>query len=76
MPNAARSASAKRTAVLVIHGMGSQRPFNTVRGIVDAIWLKGDRSGQGPRRTCNHPELSLEFDIDLQVITTNVISED
>ena len=75
VPDTTHSLSAKRTAVLAIHGMGSQRPLDTVRGIVDAVWLKGDRSGQGPRRTWNHPELS-GVDIDLQVITTNFISDE
>ena len=64
----------KRTAVLVVHGMGSQRPFDTVRGVVDAVWLEGDHSAQGPRRTWTHPQLS-GTDIDLPVITTNFVPD-
>jgi pimeloyl-ACP methyl ester carboxylesterase len=60
----------KRTAVLVVHGMGSQRPLDTVRGVVDAVWLEGDRSASGTRRIWTHPELS-GVDIDLPVLTTN-----
>ncbi|MEY2926689.1 MAG: hypothetical protein RL367_1166 [Pseudomonadota bacterium] len=30
-----------KTAILVIHGMGSQRPLATLRGVVDALWLDG-----------------------------------
>jgi hypothetical protein len=64
----------KRTAVLVVHGMGSQRPLDTVRGVVDAVWLRGDHSARGERRTWNHPELG-GVDIDLPVITTNFVPE-
>jgi pimeloyl-ACP methyl ester carboxylesterase len=62
----------KRTAVLVVHGMGSQRPLDMARGVADAVWLEGDHSGQGERRTWTHPE-QTGSDIDLQVITTNFL---
>jgi hypothetical protein len=62
----------KRTAVLVVHGMGSQRPLDTARGVVDAVWLEGDQSASGARRVWTHPELS-GVDIDLPVITTNFV---
>ncbi len=61
----------KRTAVLVVHGMGSQRPLDTVRGIVDAVWLEGDATSANPRRIWTHPERSGIDDIDLPVITTS-----
>jgi hypothetical protein len=65
----------KRTAVLAVHGMGSQRPLDTVRGIVNAIWLEGDASATGPRRIWTHPEKSGVDDIDLPVITTNFVPD-
>lgn len=66
----------KRTAVLVVHGMGSQRPLDTARGVVDAVWLKGEHSveseseSESERRIWTHPKRS-GVDIDLPVITTN-----
>ena len=57
----------KRTAVLVVHGMGSQRPLETVRGVVDAIWR--DRQGQ---KVWFHPEPS-GTDVDLTVQTTSSV---
>lgn len=47
---ASRGAGAKRQAVLVIHGMGEQRPMDTLRGFVRAVWerdpsLVPDRPG-------------------------------
>src|SRR5689334_5649361 len=65
--------SEKRTAVLVVHGMGSQRPLDTVRGVVNSVWLRGDTSGTGERRIWTHPERSGVDDIDLPVITTNFL---
>src|SRR5579859_3129901 len=67
------AAARKRTAVLVVHGMGSQRPLDTVRGVVDAVWLEGDASASGQRRIWTHPEKSGVDDIDLPVITTNFV---
>lgn len=68
-----RSEQKKRTAVLVVHGMGSQRALETVRGIVDAVWLqdKNDPNAvRPPRRVWTHPEPS-GVDIDLSVMTTS-----
>jgi hypothetical protein len=65
--------SGKRTAVLVVHGMGSQRPLDTVRGVVNAIWLENSRGEQtGQRRMWTHPERT-GTDIDLPVMTTNSV---
>jgi hypothetical protein len=61
----------KRTAVLVVHGMGLQRPLDTVRGIVDAVWLDGSTSGSA-KKIWIHPERSGN-DIDLRVITTGTV---
>ena len=48
----------KRTAILVVHGIGSQRALETVRGVIRGIWLdhkiprtKANGSGRIPRRT-------------------------
>ncbi len=60
----------KRTAVLVVHGMGSQRPLETVRGIVNAVWFEKDGAPDDPRKAWVHPEPS-GVDIDLSVLTTN-----
>lgn len=61
----------KRTAVLVVHGMGLQRPLDTVREILNAVWL-GDTESGADKRIWVHPERS-DADIDLPVITTNEI---
>jgi hypothetical protein len=63
----------KRTAVLVVHGMGSQRPLDTVRGIVDAIWLDGGKTELSVKRIWTHPERGGVDDIDLPVVTTNFV---
>ncbi|WP_342723930.1 hypothetical protein AAFG07_33295 [Bradyrhizobium sp. B097] len=74
MESVATARAAKRTAVLVVHGMGSQRPLETVRGIVDAVWLKGSDAEGGRPRIWTHPEKSGVDDIDLPVVTTNRLS--
>lgn len=64
-----------RTAVLVVHGIGSQRALETVRGVVDATWMqdpKDPKSDQPPRKVWTHPEYS-GVDIDLSVMTTSKI---
>jgi len=63
----------RRTAVLVVHGMGSQRPLDTVRGVIDAVWLdKDDKPGKGDKRYWLHPERKND-DLDLSVLTTNEV---
>jgi hypothetical protein len=65
----------RRTAVLVVHGMGSQRALDTVRGVVDAVWLdKDEEPGPGDKRYWLHPERKHD-DLDLSVITTNEVKE-
>src|SRR6187551_2743100 len=63
-----------RTAVLVVHGMGSQRALQTVRGVVDAVWMQDGKASSGlpgsPRQMWTHPEYS-GVDIDLSVMTTS-----
>lgn len=58
-----------RTAVLVVHGMGLQRPLDTVRGVIKAVWQSGDPS-ESAHKIWLHPERS-GIDIDLAVITTS-----
>src|SRR5450631_3583559 len=63
----------RRTAVLVVHGMGSQRVLDTVRGVVNAVWLDKDGPpGKGDKRFWLHPEKKND-DLDLSVITTNEV---
>jgi hypothetical protein len=63
----------RRTAVLVVHGMGSQRALDTVRGVVNAVWLdKDDEPGNNGKRYWLHPERKNN-DLDLSVITTNEV---
>jgi hypothetical protein len=61
----------KRTAVLVVHGIGSQRALETVRGVINGVWLDSDDPGDS-KRIWNHPEPS-GTDIDLAVMTTNAV---
>lgn len=59
-----------RTAVLVVHGMGSQRPLDTVRGVINAAWFDDDDHTKGTKKLWSHPEPS-GVDLDLTVMTTN-----
>ena len=62
-----------RTAVLVVHGMGSQRPLDTVRGVINAVWFNDDDHLQDAQhKLWSHPEPS-GVDLDLTVMTTNEI---
>jgi len=64
----------KRTAVLVVHGIGSQRALETVRGVMRGVWLDEDNPNDKGRRVWSHPERGGE-DIDLTVMTTNGVPE-
>ena len=61
-----------RTAVLVVHGMGSQRPLETVGGIVNAVWFDNDKHDDDTKRVWTHPQPS-GVDIDLTVKTTSAV---
>jgi hypothetical protein len=61
----------KRTAVLVVHGIGSQRAQETVRGIIRAVWLD-DEANRGSKKVWVHPEVS-GIDLDLAVMTTSSV---
>ncbi len=59
-----------RTAVLVVHGMGNQRPLKTVRAIVDALYGHVRPQGQdAPRQWWTKLDRDIA-DIDLPVIVT------
>jgi hypothetical protein len=62
----------KRTAVLVVHGIGSQRALETVRGVIRGIWFDEANPGDQGKRLWTHPERS-GVDIDLAVMTTNEV---
>jgi len=65
----------RRTAVLVVHGMGSQRALDTVRGVIEAVWLDKDTEpGPNDKRYWLHPERKSD-DLDLSVLTTNPVSD-
>src|SRR3569623_1634329 len=64
-----------RTAVLVVHGMGSQRPLETVRGVINAVWFDDDDHDKGSKKLWSHPEPS-GVDLDLTVMTTNDIPKE
>src|SRR5262245_47191859 len=57
-----------RQAVLLIHGIGEQRPMDTLRGFVDTVWSK-DKGIHNPHATVpdavwSKPyELSEEFEL-------------
>lgn len=62
-----------RTAVLVVHGMGSQRPLETVRGVINAVWFDDDdHTQEKEKKLWSHPEPS-GVDLDLTVMTTSEI---
>jgi hypothetical protein len=62
----------KRTAVLVVHGIGSQRALETVRGVIKGVWLDSENPYDAGRRIWSHPERD-GADIDLTVMTTNEV---
>jgi hypothetical protein len=64
----------KRTAVLVVHGIGSQRALETVRGVIKGVWLNSENPYDAGRRLWSHPQRE-GADIDLTVMTTNQVPE-
>jgi hypothetical protein len=64
----------KRTAVLAVHGIGSQRALETVRGVIRGVWLDPNDPEDKGKRLWTHPERS-GVDIDLSVMTTNEVPE-
>src|SRR5215471_7675756 len=47
---------AKRTAILVVHGIGSQRALETVRGVIRGIWQDHNNPADKANRLWLHPE--------------------
>ena len=74
MPDTDHSPSHKRTAVLVVHGIGSQRALETVRGVIRGVWLDSENPHDKGRRIWTHPERD-GADIDLSVMTTNEVPD-
>jgi hypothetical protein len=70
MPATDYSQRRKRTAVLVVHGIGSQRAQETVRGVIRGVWSSADPDGS--QKFWTHPE-ATGTDIDLAVMTTNAV---
>src|SRR5437868_4064688 len=64
----------KRTAILVVHGIGSQRALETVRGVMRGVWLDRDNPADKGKRVWTHPEKDVS-DIDLPVITTSAVPD-
>jgi hypothetical protein len=72
MTNAVPVQDHKRTAVLVVHGIGSQRALETVRGVIRGVWLDEENPDDKGKRLWTHPQRS-GVDIDLSVMTTNEV---
>ncbi|CAN7657513.1 hypothetical protein LJR220_006206 [Bradyrhizobium sp. LjRoot220] len=68
------AAGQKRTAILVVHGIGSQRALETVRGVIRGVWLDDKNPADKGRRIWSHPEKD-GADIDLTVMTTSAVPE-
>lgn len=64
----------RRTAILVVHGIGSQRALETVRGVMRGIWLDKDNPADDGKRVWTHPEKD-GADIDLAVMTTSTVPD-
>jgi hypothetical protein len=71
MPDIDTRAQPKRTAVIVVHGIGSQRAQETVRGVIRAVWSDSEDAND-VKRIWTHPE-ATGADIDLAVMTTNEV---
>jgi hypothetical protein len=54
MSEAGAYVRSKRTAVLVFHRMGIQRPLETVRAVVNAIWLDCNSEETPTKKTWTH----------------------
>ena len=67
-------ATAARTAVLVIHGIGNQRPLETLRAAADAIYSTDPRyivDGTDPRLWLTFDRDDGDQDLDLPMLTTS-----
>jgi hypothetical protein len=64
----------KRTAILVVHGIGSQRALETVRGVIRGVWLDRKNPDDKGKRIWTHPQKD-GADIDLSVMSTNKVPD-
>lgn len=64
---------APRTAVLIVHGIGNQRPLETLRGMVRAVWTT-DPVVSGPNANHWLHFDRLSGDVDLPVVTTSTVA--
>jgi hypothetical protein len=66
----APAAPRKKTAVVVIHGMGEQRPMDTIWGFVEAVWVRdADLTSDRTRPVYSKPD-NLSRSFELRRITT------
>ena len=72
MAGLGQGAERQRTAILVVHGIGSQRALETVRGVIRAVWRNRKNPDDKGRRIWTHPQRD-GADIDLAVMTTNTV---
>ena len=70
-PESGKGADRKRTAVLVFHGMGDQRPMDTLSGLVDAV-LGAPGVGK-PIKRWVRPYVGATADFDLRSITSETV---
>jgi hypothetical protein len=64
----------RRTAVLVIHGVGNQRPLQTLRAAADALYTEDASFGPNPPLWLTFDRDNDERDVDLPVLTTGDIA--
>jgi hypothetical protein len=63
-------APAKKTAVVVVHGMGEQRPMQTLWGLVEALWAY-DETASGQREFLYTKPDDISGSFELRRITTS-----
>lgn len=69
-PDAARRLLKPKTAVVVIHGMGEQKPMDTLRGLVGALWTHDpDIAGEHAGTVYSKPD-PITGSFELRRITT------
>lgn len=66
---AAMGSNRDKTAVVMIHGMGEQRPMETLRGFVESAWVCDPVVGDPPNETFSKPD-DLSGSFELRRITT------
>jgi len=76
VPDAARRLLKPKTAVVVIHGMGEQKPMDTLRGLVSALWTHDpDIAGPRARAVYSKPD-PITGSFELRRITTRNVPLD